>query len=95
MTKNGWKCQQQLDLADRLREIREDLVGESGGQLLADALDIPLQTWLNYESGVMVPVKVVLQVIVMARISHDWLLTGQGAKFGHGNQQYAPSPGEP
>jgi hypothetical protein len=95
MTRNERKCQQQLELADRLREIREDLVGECGGQLLADALEIPLETWQNYESGDMVPVKVVLQLLVMARISHDWLLTGQGAKFDQKSQQYAAGPGEP
>ena len=38
-------------LAQRLREIREDLYGEYGSQFLADALEIPLQTWLNYESA--------------------------------------------
>ena len=65
MTKNEWERQQQLDLADRLREIREDLYGEYGGQCLADALKIPLQTWLGYESGVVVPVKIVLQLMVM------------------------------
>ena len=82
MTKNEWKREQQLDLAARLREIREDLCGEFGGQLLADALKLPLQTWLKYESGAVVPAKVVLQLIVMARINHDWLLTGQGEKRG-------------
>ena len=41
----------QTVLAERLREIREDLSVEDGTQLFADALEIPLQTWLNYESG--------------------------------------------
>jgi hypothetical protein len=94
MTKNEWKRQQQLDLAVRLREIREDLCGESGGKLLADALKVPLQTWLKYESGVVVPAKVVLQLIVMARINHDWLLTGQGEKYGRRTQQNAAGAAE-
>lgn len=89
MAKDKLKHQQQLDLADRLREIREDLYGEFGGQSLADALEIPLQSWLNYESGVVVPAKVVLQLIVKAHINHDWLLTGQGEKYGHKSPQYA------
>ena len=64
-------------LAARLREIREDLYGEHGSQLLADALAIPLQTWVNYESGVVVPAYVVLQLLVMAHVNPHWLLTGQ------------------
>ena len=75
---NHWH---QAGLAARLREIREDLYGEDGGQFLADALEIRLQTWLNYESGVVAPAYVVLQLLVMARINPDWLLTGQGAKY--------------
>jgi hypothetical protein len=47
-------------LAGRLREIREDMYAEHGGQFLADALQIPLLTWLNYESGVVAPAYVVL-----------------------------------
>ena len=92
MTNNEWERQQQLDLAARLREIREDLCGEYGGQYLADALELPLQTWLNYESGVAVPAKVVLQLIVMARINHHWLLTGQGEKYGRRSQQNVGRP---
>jgi hypothetical protein len=87
MTNNEWKRQQQLDLAVRLREIRQDLCGESGGQLLADALKLPLQSWLKYESGAVVPAKVVLQLIVTASINHDWLLTGQGEKYSRRSQQ--------
>jgi hypothetical protein len=68
-------------LAPRLREIREDLYGEHGGQFLADALEIPLQTWLNYESGVVMPADIVLQLLVMACVNPNWLLTGQGEKY--------------
>ncbi len=38
-------------LAERLREIREDLYGEFGTKLFAEALEIPLQTWLSFEIG--------------------------------------------
>jgi hypothetical protein len=90
MTKNEWERRQQLELADRLREIREDVCGENGGQVLADALKIPPQTWLGYESGVVVPVKILLQLMVMARVDHHWLLTGQGRKYVPRSDEYAP-----
>ena len=70
--------QLQADLAKRLREVREGLYGEHGAQFLADALGGPLETWSNYESGIVVPAYIVLQLIVMARINPVWLLTGQG-----------------
>jgi hypothetical protein len=68
----------QPELAIRLREIREDLYGEYGAQFLADALEIQVETWLNYESGVEMPAHVVLKLIDVARVSPHWLLTGQG-----------------
>jgi hypothetical protein len=66
------------ELAFRLREIREELYGEYGAQFLADGLEVPLETWLNYESGVTMPAHVVLKLIDVARVSPHWLLTGQG-----------------
>lgn len=78
----------QLGLPQRLREIREDFYGEHGCQFLADALGIPLRTWLNYESGITMPGEVILGLIVMARVSPDWLLTGQGEKYDHRSRQY-------
>jgi hypothetical protein len=89
MTTDEWERRQQLELADRLREIREDVYGENGGEVLADALKITPQTWLGYESGVVVPVKIVLQLMVMARVDHHWLLTGQGQKYVDRSEQYA------
>src|SRR5262249_16063640 len=68
-------------LAARLRELREDMYGEFGSQFLADALEIPVQTWLNYESGVVAPAHVVLQLLVLARVNADWLLTWIGEKY--------------
>jgi hypothetical protein len=88
MTKSEWERRQQLELADRLREIREDVCGEHGGRVLADALKIPTQTWLGYESGVGVPVKILLELMVMARVDHHWLLTGQGQKYVDRSEQY-------
>jgi hypothetical protein len=78
----------QLGLAERIREIREELYGEHGGQFLADRLEVPLQTWLNYESGVTMPAAVVLRLIVDVGVDPRWLLTGQGEKYDHSSRQY-------
>jgi hypothetical protein len=71
----------QVDLAYRVREVREDLYGEYGAQFLADALELPLRTWANYERGVTIPAEVILKLIVMTRVSPCWLLTGRGPKY--------------
>jgi hypothetical protein len=77
-----------LGLAERVREIREELYGEHGGQSLADSLEVPLRTWLNYESGVTMPAYVVLQLIVVVGVNPCWLLTGQGEMYDHRSRQY-------
>jgi hypothetical protein len=94
MTRNELNRQTQVDLAERLREVREDLYGEHGGQFLADAMGISRRTWLNYESGVVVPARVVLQLIVTARVNPLWLLTGQGEKYDHLSQVREADHGE-
>jgi hypothetical protein len=81
MTKNELKRLKRIDLAARLRDVREDMYGNDGAQFLADAMEIPLQTWLNYESGVAVPAETILELIVRAGVRPEWLVTGQGAKY--------------
>jgi DNA-binding transcriptional regulator YiaG len=78
MIRDDPKGRKQPELALRLREIRQDLYGEFGAQALADALEIPVDTWLNYERGVTMPAHVVLKLIVIAQVNPHWLLTGQG-----------------
>ena len=78
MIRNDRNRRKQPELASRLRKIREDLYGEYGAQFLADALQIQVETWLNYESGVTMPAHVVLKLIDIARVNPHWLLTGQG-----------------
>ena len=73
--------QRQVDLAQRVREVREDMYGEYGAQFLADALDLPLRTWANYERGVVIPAVVILKLIDVTRVNPCWLLTGRGAKY--------------
>jgi hypothetical protein len=70
--------QKKVELAGRLRRLREDLCGERGVKFLADALEVRVETWLNYESGVTVPAHVVLKLIDRAGVNPHWLLTGQG-----------------
>jgi hypothetical protein len=78
MTRYDSNREKQPELAERLREIREDLCGEHGAQFLADALNLRVETWLNYELGVTAPAHVVLRLIDIARVNPHWLLTGQG-----------------
>ena len=69
------------DLASRVREIREELFGEHGGPLLADALRLPYRTWANYEAGCTIPAQVILRFIEFTRTDPHWLLTGEGEKY--------------
>ena len=78
MMRDNANRQKRPELASRFREIREDLCGEQGAQFLADALEVRVETWLNYESGVTMPAHVVLKLIDIARVNPHWLLTGQG-----------------
>ena len=68
-------------LAGRIREIREELFGEHGGPLLADALKIPFRTWVRYEAGSTVPAQVMLRFIELTEAHPHWLLTGEGDKY--------------
>ncbi|QEH34137.1 hypothetical protein OJF2_26720 [Aquisphaera giovannonii] len=68
-------------LARRVREIREDLYGEHGGPLMAEALQIPFRTWLNYENGCTIPAPSILRFIEHTQANPHWLLTGRGPKY--------------
>lgn len=68
-------------LASRLREVREDLWGEGGAQILADAVGVPLRTWQNYEDGVTMTAEVLLRFIEVTGVSPRWLLSGEGPTF--------------
>jgi hypothetical protein len=68
-------------LADRVREVREDLYGPFGSHFLADALGIPRETWINYENGLTIPAGVILRLTHLSGASHSWLITGEGTKY--------------
>jgi hypothetical protein len=69
------------NLALRIREIRLELYGEHGGPLMAEALQIPFRTWLNYEGGCTIPAHSILRFIELTRANPHWLLTGHGEKY--------------
>ncbi len=68
-------------LAERLRQIRLEQFGDEEGPELTRILNIPLRTWLNYESGVTIPGEVLLAFLVATNVDPCWLLRGEGAKF--------------
>ncbi len=69
------------DLADRLRVVRQELYGEHGGPLLAEALRLPFRTWLNYERGVTMPADVLLRFLAVTGADPHWLLAGEGDRY--------------
>jgi hypothetical protein len=68
-------------LARRLRDIRDDLYGRNGVVSLANALDIPSQTWLNFEMGVTMPAHIMLEFLDITGTNPRWLLTGEGERL--------------
>ncbi len=69
------------NLARRIREVRLELYGEHGGPLLAEALEVPFRTWLNYENGCTIPATSILRFIELTGTNPHWLLTGCGDKY--------------
>jgi hypothetical protein len=69
------------NLALRIREIRQELYGEHGGPMVAEALQIPFRTWLNYECGCTIPAPSILRFIELTKANPHWLLTGHGDKY--------------
>jgi hypothetical protein len=67
-------------LARRIREIRRETFGEDI-DALAEGLEIPPRTWLNYEAGCTIPGEFLLTVIALTGAHPTWLLTGQGEKY--------------
>jgi hypothetical protein len=68
-------------IADRLREVREELLGRDSVRLLADWLEIPERTWANYEAGVTIPAEVLLRFLEISGVDPHWLLRGEGYRF--------------
>lgn len=67
-------------LAERIRQVREELYADQGEELAED-LGLPLRTWWNYEAGCTLPATVLLEFIELTGVQPHWLLTGQGERF--------------
>jgi hypothetical protein len=72
---------QSCTLAGRLREVRVELYGGQGGPLLAEAMQIPVQTWANYEAGITIPGPALLRFLSVTNAEPAWLDTGGGGKY--------------
>ena len=70
-----------LSFLARLAQARHKVYGEHGIPNLAEALGIPAQTWVNYESGVMIPDMIILNFVCLTGAAPQWLLTGEGQPF--------------
>jgi hypothetical protein len=68
-------------LAVRVREIRRERYGDGGIPILARVLGLPVQTWVNFEAGVVIPAHVILRFIEVTGAEPHWLLTGQGDRY--------------
>ena len=68
-------------LARRVQEIREELYGVHGAPLLADALSLPVRTWIHYETGCTIPAHAILRFIEVTGAHPRWLLSGEGEKY--------------
>ncbi len=70
-----------VDLAYRVRSIREELYGQNGGPLLAREIGVPFRTWMNYEEGCTIPAQAILRFIEVTNADPHWLLTGDGEPY--------------
>ena len=70
-----------LDLAYRVRVIREELFGEHGGPLLAEEVGVPFRAWVNYEEGCTIPAQAILRFIEVTNADPHWRLRGEGEPY--------------
>ena len=70
-----------VELSLRIREIRLDRFGEDGIEAVSEALGISARTWENFESGVMIPGRIILHFVVLTGVEPCWLLTGEGDRY--------------
>ena len=66
------------NLAGRLRLIRETVFGRAGIPEAAVAAGVAPLTWVNYESGVIIPGEVLLAFMVATSAEARWLLSSDG-----------------
>jgi hypothetical protein len=83
-----------LALGYRVRLVREELFGEYGAAILADALCLPSRTLLNYESGCTIPARVLLRFLEVTGTEPHWLLTGTGPRYQSSRGPRKPGSGD-
>ncbi len=78
MFENQGECS---TLPERIRAIRIDLFGESGGPLLARLLRIPDRTLERFETGGPIPAEIILMLIEVTGANPRWLQSGEGERY--------------
>lgn len=73
-------------IAERIREVREEVFGAHGGPTVARRLGLPVRTWYNYETGVAVPSEVLQDFAELTGANLRWLLTGEGPRYQEGRE---------
>jgi hypothetical protein len=72
-----------ISQARRIREIRAEAFGEgrSGLEAMAAELSLSARAWEDYEAGVTMPGRVLLQFVVTTGADPIWLATGSGERY--------------
>ena len=73
--------QLRADLAHRVQLIRVEMFGQNGLPVLAELLQIPTTTLLNYETRCVISGEVLLRFIEATNVRPHWLLTGEGERY--------------
>jgi hypothetical protein len=75
------KTNARLELAQRVRAVRVEVYGEHGAAFLAKQLNLPVRTWLNFETGVAITAEIILQFMALTNANPNWLLRGKGERY--------------
>ncbi len=71
-----------IEIATRLRGVRERLFGSRGQTMMAKFLGIPRQNYRKYETAqVRLPNHIMALLASKKNINLTWLITGQGSMF--------------
>ena len=71
-----------VEIATRLREIREGLFGPRGQTSMAKSLGIPRENYSKYEMAqVRLPNHIMELLANKKNVNLNWLITGKGSRF--------------
>ena len=76
--------------SSRVRQARLEAYGDAGIPRLAEELGIPPMSWSNYEMGVTIPDRVMLEFLSLTGASPHWLATGEGQHLASGRMPGPP-----